>query len=210
MPSRAIPAPFAGGITVIAVVVSGVVIRLLGQNAPFGIDQPWHDLLATHRSPGFTAISLALNLLGGTLVSTLMTVALVLALLWRRRLRAAVAIAASVAVASGASTLLKAIVDRARPVDAALEIGSGSFPSGHATTAAALAVSIALLVRLGWVWIAASLWVAAMALSRTYLLVHWASDVVAGAALGTGVALVVVAAARFLREPSPKTPSVTA
>jgi undecaprenyl-diphosphatase len=37
-----------------------------------------------------------------------------------------------------------------------------------------------------------------MAWSRTYLEVHWLSDVVAGALLGSGVALLVFAAAQRL------------
>jgi undecaprenyl-diphosphatase len=36
-----------------------------------------------------------------------------------------------------------------------------------------------------------------MAWSRTYLQVHWLSDVVAGSALGIGVALVVFATAQW-------------
>ncbi len=41
-----------------------------------------------------------------------------------------------------------------------------------------------------------------MAWSRTYLQVHWLSDVVAGAALGIGVALVVFGAAQWRRPPA--------
>ena len=66
------------------------------------------------------------------------------------------------------------------------------------TTAIALFFTAAGWGRRPW-WIAAGLGIAVMAWSRTYLQVHWLSDVVAGAALGIGVALVVFGAAQRRR-----------
>lgn len=105
---------------------------------------------------------------------------------------------ASVLAGSAASSAAKLAFERPRPPlgDAGIAAvgtlpSSWSFPSGHATTAFAAAVALGLLcprLRLPALVLAA-----AVALSRVYLGVHYAADVVAGAALGAviGVALVV-------------------
>ncbi|MCA3509129.1 MAG: phosphatase PAP2 family protein [Rhodobacter sp.] len=71
----------------------------------------------------------------------------------------------------------------------AFRAGWASFPSGHATTAAACAVALAICApRLSWAWLSVGL---VAALSRALLGVHWLSDCLAGLALGTGFCLLV-------------------
>ena len=122
----------------------------------------------------------------------------------RRRVPfAALATAVSLAVACGITALLKDAFDRARPeaadpslVPAVATPANASFPSGHAMTAFATAVVVAVLhPRLRWPALAAA---ALVALSRVYLGVHFALDVLAGAALGTAIALLVVRAGRLI------------
>ena len=90
--------------------------------------------------------------------------------------------------------LIKAHVGRARPPDQVLEAHGSSFPSGHAAYAGATAVALVLLFsrpgtrRPLWFAIAGAA-IAGMAWSRTYLQVHWLSDVLTGATLGLGVVL---------------------
>jgi membrane-associated phospholipid phosphatase len=47
-----------------------------------------------------------------------------------------------------------------------------------------------------WWWALAGLGVVGMAWSRTYLQVHWLTDVIAGALLGIGISLLVFAVAQ--------------
>ena len=104
---------------------------------------------------------------------------------WRRA-------AAAVAATYATNTALKLVVRRPRPQLPGLPALTGtptqlSFPSAHAATSFAGA---RLYSRLGLP--AAPLYALAgmLALSRLYLGVHYPSDVLAGAALGTGVAAI--------------------
>ncbi|MCH6167569.1 bifunctional phosphatase PAP2/diacylglycerol kinase family protein [Pseudonocardia alaniniphila] len=94
-----------------------------------------------------------------------------------------------------ANALLKPALPRRRPAAAELPAyqiidnppTSSSFPSGHAASAAAFATAVALeSPRLG---LAVAPLAASVAYSRVHVGVHWASDVLAGAALGSGIAL---------------------
>lgn len=91
------------------------------------------------------------------------------------------------------ANLFKNLIGRARPpyvpedlIWQSIPFGDNydyaSFPSGHATTAGALAVALALLLpRLRVFLIVAGIWIA---VSRPALAVHFPSDVVAGFAFG--------------------------
>jgi membrane-associated phospholipid phosphatase len=102
---------------------------------------------------------------------------------WRRALRA-------VALAYACNTALKLAAGRRRPQLAGLPALTGTptglgFPSAHASTsfAGALAYSRLGLARPGLYALALGL-----AASRVYLGVHYPSDLLGGAALGTAVA----------------------
>jgi membrane-associated phospholipid phosphatase len=96
-----------------------------------------------------------------------------------------------VCAAYGLNYAVKITVRRRRPELAGLPaltktVSRLSFPSAHATTSFAAARAFSGLVRPFAVYAPA----AAFALSRPYLGVHYPSDVIAGAALGTAVAVV--------------------
>ena len=101
------------------------------------------------------------------------------------------------------TALLKDLSGQARPPDRLVHTRGSSFPSGHTSYAAATLVAFVLLyTELGprrrlW-WLLAVLGTAAMGWSRTYLHAHWLSDVVAGAAWGWALALVVFAVAQVV------------
>lgn len=116
----------------------------------------------------------------------------------------ALAITAAFVTGDAASGAIKQAVDRPRPplddparLDAAVALpSSSSFPSGHATTAFAAAVAVAVLMPRFRVAAVALAFV--VALSRVYLGVHFVLDVLAGAVLGTLIGLAVGLAARRL------------
>lgn len=122
-------------------------------------------------------------------------IALVLALLWRRPSVLALVVAA-VVTADLLADVGKLLVHRHRPYEHQLgrHETSHSFPSGHSSTAFAGATMLGFLVpRLRAPLYALA---ALIALSRLYNGVHYPTDVLAGALLGTATALLLRAAVR--------------
>jgi membrane-associated phospholipid phosphatase len=107
-------------------------------------------------------------------------------------------VVASVAISGFLASLSKHVIGRIRPSTdpeamvldfsvMAFKTGWAAFPSGHATTAAAAAVALALCFpRHAWAWATVG---ALAAMSRALLGVHWLTDCLAGVVLGTVVAL---------------------
>lgn len=128
-------------------------------------------------------VVLGLTQLGAPLV--LEVAAVVIAFLVRRRL--AVYVIVTVFGAELVSTLVKDAVSRVRPcVDLASCPATSSFPSGHATGAAAFYVALAVVLRRRWGLRAG--WLLAVPLvvaaTRVLLGVHYLSDVTAGLVVG--------------------------
>jgi undecaprenyl-diphosphatase len=207
------PAAFVGGLGIAAVIIAGLVIATVGRDLPFGFDQGWHDFLASHRTAAADAVAQFLNVAGGTLAMTIVTAVLAIGLAIRRNFRGAISLALSVPLASGLSSLIKMSVARPRPLDGVVDTASASFPSGHTTTAAAVTVALLIAFPRVWAWVLAAAWIPLMAISRNYLMVHWLSDVIAGAVLGASVAILVSAAVSSIassvrrRSPTLKEPS---
>jgi undecaprenyl-diphosphatase len=115
--------------------------------------------------------------------------------LWHRLFLTAYFIFTSIAFSGLITNGLKIVFGRLRPpkVEGAVPWEAvpftpgydyASFPSGHSTTSGALAMALALLFpRFAWWFIAAGILIAA---SRSFIGVHFPSDVVAGLALGAG------------------------
>ena len=120
--------------------------------------------------------------------------------------RAAAAAVLAVTTTALLVTVLKDVFDRARPpvADPGVDpIGivpaSASFPSGHAATAFAAAVAVALVYpRLGKPLLVLA---AVVAVSRVYLGVHYVLDVAVGTMLGIAIG---VAAAMVIRAVAPR------
>lgn len=161
------------------------------------------------RTPALDALFGALTVLGDSDFVAVAAAFATLVLVAAQRTREAIIFAACIFGAAMLSTELKMLFERVRPTGR-----PGSFPSGHATLAMALYVSLAFLAtcergrrglaRLAFV-LAFSV-AAAVGVSRLYLGVHWLSDVLAGEALGFAAFLLLVYA-RYVttRSPTPST-----
>jgi membrane-associated phospholipid phosphatase len=148
---------------------------------------------ASHAAAGSTRFLKDVSTLGGTLV--IVAASVVTAVVMYIRTRRAVVIWFLLVVVGGqsiVSNVTKVLVGRDRPnVDRLTGFSGASFPSGHATAAAATFAAIALLLGMGKshrtkVVLAsgAAAIAAAVAATRVLLGVHWLTDVLAGLAMG--------------------------
>jgi membrane-associated phospholipid phosphatase len=178
-----------------------VLLAILVPEGPLSVDRSWAEAMHHLETPLLTDLALAFNWLGRGLGRAFGLALVGLLLLRRRRWLALAAFAVAESLAPLLSVLLKALINRPRPPDGLVHVVGPSFPSGHATYAGATCVAVVLLFttpvtrRRLW-WALASLGVVGMAWSRTYLQVHWLTDVVAGALLGSGISLLVFAVAQ--------------
>ena len=115
------------------------------------------------------------------------------------------------AVACGAlitNIILKDLIARPRPLTVEpymtwwKQIGSPaeddfSFPSGHATAAAAGMVALRLMKGKKWT-VPAVVWILLTMLARNYLMAHYPSDVLAGVLIGTASAFIAWFITRFI------------
>jgi undecaprenyl-diphosphatase len=172
-------------------------------------DQAVMRWFVDHRSDWMISAARFVSTAGG--FASLLVIGVVLGIVLRRRAwHLAIALSPVIALllASGAATAAKAIFGRPRPPIAFHEVhvSSPAFPSGHATDAAAFFLAAAFVVaitvvhrrRTQLVLVGVGVFLAALVgVSRLILAVHWLSDVVAGWALGTAIAIATVVVAWF-------------
>jgi membrane-associated phospholipid phosphatase len=109
-------------------------------------------------------------------------------------IRDACTVLASIAVNEVITVGLKYSIKRKRPFVTYPDItkksgaGSPSFPSGHTSSAFATATSMSLLYKKWYVTVPAYTWAGTVGYSRMHLGVHYPSDVLAGAIIGSGCA----------------------
>ena len=111
---------------------------------------------------------------------------------------------AAVALSHGLSVALKRLVRRARPAHPQLRVhgtglGRWGFPSSHAASTTTAALALRSVTGARWPMLVPP----AMGLSRMVVGAHYATDVLAGAALGSAVAATVLGTAPAGREVGP-------
>jgi len=155
-------------------------------------DTAIYNMLQGLRSLAGDQVMIAITELGDAVVAGAVAAVVLLWLSWRRAWYAAACWAAAVAGAGVIGIVIKLALHRPRPISIYAGWDAFSFPSGHATTNAAiygfLAVLLARHARPAlqvWIGGAAAFTVALIGFSRIYLGAHWFSDVVGGIAFGT-------------------------
>jgi undecaprenyl-diphosphatase len=190
-----------GLVTAVAVVVFAALAEealAAGELAAF--DMAFARALHDARSPAWQQAFSFISLFGTRETLAIATAAVALTLLFRHNTLITVGWVAAQAGGGLLNRALKETFERARPefADPVLAASSWSFPSGHAMgTFIFCGVGCYLLLQGNRAWTTAAVvvsastsWCMAMAFSRLYLGVHYASDVMAG--LVAGVAWVAV------------------
>ena len=197
-------------LAVLAAIVLGLADGATEGNGLASIDPPIWQWMIEHRTPALTSVAIFFTNIGSTIAMSIIAVASVGYLLWRHRRADAVLVAV---VAAGAGVLVrfgKATVGRDRPpANFRLVVENNeSFPSGHALASAAI-IGVLLVVfvpSIGRHWVRAGviaaglLFVLTIGLSRLYLGVHWATDVLGGWVTGLAWLMLCLTARQVWRQ----------
>ncbi|HET8897112.1 MAG TPA: phosphatase PAP2 family protein, partial [Protaetiibacter sp.] len=139
-PSRR-PVVYAGIVAIVLAVGLGMLVAL---REVVDLDEAWMAEVLEWRGPVGESVSRVFDFLGGGWFAILVVpIGVGIAFVFAHRPWSALAFVLASAVAALLAQVLKALFGRARPEDILLPLENGSFPSGHATNAAVIAVSLA-------------------------------------------------------------------
>ncbi|MCC3313805.1 phosphatase PAP2 family protein [Nocardia africana] len=186
--------------SVVAALFMVMTVQVADSGWVTGADAATLRWFVEHRNGTATALARAITDIGSPVGVAAVAVVFSAVFAWRRRSAVpAVFIVGTVGFAAVASTSMKYVVGRDRP-PAVLHLTAESdysFPSGHTTGTTALVGAVLVLcvlarpgrARCALASVSAAVIVAVVAATRLYLGVHWLTDVVGGAMLGTAVTL---------------------
>jgi undecaprenyl-diphosphatase len=194
-------------------VFGSLVQDVVGQEQLALFDRPAMEFVVAHRDSAVNDLMRGVSVAGSIPFLIGLVVAIGSWTYWKtKQWRWSLFLGVTIAGAVGLYELIKVLVERPRPEIAPLvEVGGWSFPSGHATAAAAVfaAVAYVLTRQTSWkagvvFWTVAIFASALVAFSRVYLGVHWPSDALAGLTLGALWTVVTATAVKVLTSPTPR------
>jgi undecaprenyl-diphosphatase len=208
---------FGVAMTFVAVLVLALALRValepfLARNGSTTIDRRVTDWFFTWRTTSGLSVMTRVSWIGGPSLVVPTAVSVTLALVLVRRWQLAQFFVITVVGAAVLNALAKAIISPRPPPG---ELGlrrpfPSSFPSGHAAEAAATYLGIGIIVVvltrsrtirvIVWSFVAAL--ILAVCIARVYLAVHWTTDVLIGAIIGTLWALGMARAFRLRSPPA--------
>jgi undecaprenyl-diphosphatase len=160
-----------------------------------GLDATIRSWVGAHQTPGLSAFFLWVTNAGATRTMYILAVAASVYLWYRDNRYVAGSVLIAPALAIGVDTAVKRLYGRARPPGfGRVADDSLSFPSAHATAAAAVCCTLAYVFwREGLLGRAGALLLAVVVpllvgISRVYLDRHWATDVLGGWSAGLFIA----------------------
>lgn len=188
-----------GGALYVAMAVPSLAARVQG------LDDRMFDLVVDLENTFFVHVAEIFDFLGSTWVTAPVMVIVGVFLIRRRRWEALTFWVLAMAASQALIGPVKAIYQRPRPPMPLVETSDWSFPSGHATAGAAIAVALVIVLvpagpRRRNLEMLAAAFALVMAMTRVYLRAHWLTDTVAGAALGAAVAIGAAAAVQAFDE----------
>jgi undecaprenyl-diphosphatase len=189
----------------------------LREHEVHGLDSSILTAVVKIRRPWLTSVTVDVTALGSITLVTLISVAALCILLSLKDSFAAWQLLLNSLGAGVWTQITKNIIERTRPDDIShlVQVSGFSYPSGHSLASASLYLTIAILVARHLLTAQArvvlfSLAIAIISLvgmSRVYLGVHYASDVVRGVSLGIAWALLLAGSFSAERAQDPQTPS---
>lgn len=168
-----------------------------------GMDRPVANLMMNYRAGSVTQLMILITRFGSRpVVLAVLVLAVLITAARMRSIQPAAFLAGAASSGYLLDKILKQLVRRPAPPGALVQAGGYSFPSAHTVAAVIVYGGIAFVVARVTRRVKAGVWAAGIALliallvavSRVYLGVSYASDVVAGAALG-GATLAICATA---------------
>ena len=203
---RRLHALIAGVVLLIVASILGIIIAVdPASSIVQGLDDRWLRWMISSRTPFWTRVAKDISSIGAVKVTLPLRLLVSAVLAWHRRWLQLGAFVGAVITSELCIGPVKALVDRPRPPNPLIGTSAASFPSGHAIAGAVTAFGLIVVL---WPatprrWMAigfAAAFAGIMAISRTYLAAHWLTDTIAGACIGTGLALVWPAALEMARE----------
>lgn len=176
------------------------------------VDHGLYQLAQGLRTPWSDKCMVFVTELGDGIVISLVAVAVLAWLVWRKSWRAAGYWAAALGFGQIASTIFNLVLQRPRPLaDLYDGLSANAFPTGHATMSMVVYGFLSVLIaaqfsrpRRWLVYAVSALLIFAVSASRLYLGVLWLSEVIGG--LGLGLAWVCLLAIAYHRHPVPPRP----